>query len=70
MMIWWQRNLALRTPVYSVRLNSYIKQLKSLKYKLEAHIPVHKVTNNQMTKCTICFITPLCKKWWMKYYKI
>src|SRR5437764_15110154 len=46
--------LASGTPVYSVRLNSYVKQLKSSGYKLETHISVRKVTDKQMIKHTIC----------------
>ncbi|MEG7979131.1 MAG: hypothetical protein NY202_04495 [Mollicutes bacterium UO1] len=45
--------LASGTPVYSVRLNSYVNQLKNLDYELETHIPVDKVTDKQMIKHTI-----------------
>ncbi|MCE8168335.1 MAG: hypothetical protein I3273_04720 [Candidatus Moeniiplasma glomeromycotorum] len=34
-------------------MNSYVKQLESLDYKLETHIPVDKVTDKQMIKHTI-----------------
>jgi len=45
--------LASGTPSYSVILSSYVKKLKEFKYKLETHVPVKKVTSEQMVKNTI-----------------
>ncbi|MEG7978547.1 MAG: hypothetical protein NY202_01125 [Mollicutes bacterium UO1] len=45
--------LASGTPTYSVKLNSYVKELKESNCKLETKVPVSEVVDKQMVKNTV-----------------